>query len=477
MVGQALRQIVHNILAISRFVYHIFSPPKKQLHTDRFASAGELEDITSDTMDCSSLLMGVTEDTRILCIRPTAKQQELGNILVDARTRGGKGILAEPQILTWKHSLIINDIKKDLRNHTAGKRAQDGPVFTIDPNGFGDRYDPFAGRHTYKDLKSAAAQLLYDPQEKDPIFTKRATVMLTQLLVASKIELELAAPEDKASFAPLAYVRHMVHIGLFDAAVRLQKLSLEHKLYPNLATKLLDCRFELANFESAFLIDCWSTLSTQMDSLLSDSVVRCFSGSDFTAEDIMCGEKPVTVYLCWSERDLISLNPMVKLVWTSLLEDLKYVFDTRQGKGCKPVLVMLDELANTGIPYLHLQAATVVGRGISLWMAIQDPSQLEAAYGTKTAATIIANCDAHIRYRPARFQTAIDISEWLGYTSEFAHSKSLHKGEEFSEGEAETAVHIKTAQEVKAGDDEDIYIEYRNKRPIQAKRIDIRNFS
>src|SRR4051812_24374375 len=89
-------------------------------------------------------LMGVTPSNRILCVRPTEKQSELGNILVDARTRGGKGILAKPQILTWKHSLIINDIKKELRKDTAGKKAKDGKVFTIDPNGFGDGYNPFA---------------------------------------------------------------------------------------------------------------------------------------------------------------------------------------------------------------------------------------------------------------------------------------------------------------------------------------------
>jgi type IV secretion system protein VirD4 len=137
---------------------------------------------------------------------------------------------------------------------------------------------------------------------------------------------------------------------------------------------------------------------------------------------------------------------------------------------------MADELAYTKIPDLHLHAATVVGRGISLWMAIQDPSQLIATYGFENAQTILANCDAHLRYRPALLQTAKDISEWLGYRSEFAHSKSKHHGEEFSEGEAETAVHNMTAQEVKGQDDEDIFIEYRNKRPIQAKRIDIRNY-
>jgi type IV secretory pathway TraG/TraD family ATPase VirD4 len=325
-------------------------------------------------------------------------------------------------------------------------------------------------------FKSAAALLLYDQNEKDPIFTKRAAVMLTQLLVAAKVEQANAKPEEKAAFAALPYVRRMVDMGLFDVAVHLHKLSLAHKLSPNLATKFLDIRFGFANFQDKFLIDCWSTLTTQLDDILSDSVVKCFSASDFTAEEIMCGDNPVTVYLCWSEQDLVSLSPMVKLVSASLLNELKTVHDNARGKGCKPVLVMLDELAYTKVPDLHLHAATVVGRGISLWMAIQDPSQLIATYGFENAQTILANCDAHLRYRPALFQTAKDISEWLGYTSEFAHSKSSHHGREFSEGEAETAVHNMTAQEVKGQDDEDILIDYRNKRPIQAKRIDIRNF-
>src|SRR4051794_32142283 len=93
--GSFFRFLIHLlavIFSLFRLIHSFFFPPKKQLHTDRFAFPSELADITSDTMDGTSLLMGVTKDNRILCIRPTAKQGELGNILVDARTRGGKGI-------------------------------------------------------------------------------------------------------------------------------------------------------------------------------------------------------------------------------------------------------------------------------------------------------------------------------------------------------------------------------------------------
>src|SRR3954451_24071339 len=102
----------------------------------------------------------------------------------------------------------------------------------------------------------------------------------------------------------------MVNMGSCFVAARIIKLSLQYDLSPNLATKFLGIRFALADFTDKFLVDCWSTLTTKMDDLLSDSVVKCFSGSDFTAEEIMRGKTPVTVYLCWAEQDLISLSPM-----------------------------------------------------------------------------------------------------------------------------------------------------------------------
>src|SRR3954453_9723244 len=162
-------------------------------------------------------------------------------------------------------------------------------------------------------------------------------------------------------------------------------------------------------------------------------------------------------------------------ICSSLMADLKAVYAQTHGEKCRRVLWIIDELGYTKVPDLELHAATVAGQGISLWMAIQDPSQLEATYGYENAMTILANCRAHLRYRPALYKTAKEISEWLGYKSEFAHSKSKHLGEEFSEGEAETAVHNMTPQEVKGMADGDIFIDVDNKRPIQAKRIDIRN--
>jgi type IV secretion system protein VirD4 len=63
-------------------------------------------------------------------------------MLICAPTRAGKGLLAVSQLLTWKGSVIVNDIKGDLFTQTAGYRSTLGKVFVIDPTGLGNRYTP-----------------------------------------------------------------------------------------------------------------------------------------------------------------------------------------------------------------------------------------------------------------------------------------------------------------------------------------------
>src|SRR5205823_4201778 len=120
-------------------------------------------------------------------------------------------------------------------------------------------------------------------EERERIFTQRATVMLTQLFAAAK----------KEGIPALPYVRQITRTGLEATATRLNSLS------PELATQFLDVSFTEAKFSDRFLHSAWSTLTTKLRPLLTETVVRCFTHSDFTAETLMRSEKPVTVYLRW----------------------------------------------------------------------------------------------------------------------------------------------------------------------------------
>jgi type IV secretion system protein VirD4 len=455
-MGVAERLLYRLCLLQSRLVGSVHAD---QLHQARFARLHDLAPLAREGVDRTSLLLGTGRFGHTLQVTPIATRRELGNLLVVAPTRGGKGLLATSQLLAWPHAVIVNDIKGDLFTQTAGYRATLGPVFVIDPTGVGHRYDPLAGKRTEDELLSAATHLLFKPDEGDgAIFTQRATVMLTQLFLAARRE----------AVAPLPYVRYGVRAGLTGSAQRLQTLD------PELATQFLDVRYEDAKLSDRFLASAWGTLSARLRPLLTETVVTCFAGSDIAPAELMTADAPVTVYFRWPERDLLALSPLFRLLWTSVIDELITTYDRREGKGCKPVLLLLDEAGRTAIPSLAEHATTVVGRGISLWVAIQSLSQLDAVYGKSRAAILRDNMETQLYYRPSNQETADYLEHCLGRRSAFAKSQTLRDGAQASEGRSEQGVPLMTSQEVKQLRDDDIIGFHRRLVPFKAHRMDWR---
>src|SRR3954453_4796227 len=190
----------------------------RHLHVARFARLDELMSLATARLRTTGLLLGRTRFEHLLQVTPTKTRRELGNVLVVAPTRGGKGLLATSQLLSWKHSVVVNDIKGELFAQTAGYRATLGKVFVIDPGGVGHRYDPLTGKHTEDALFSAATSLLFKADEGEgAIFTQRATNMLAQVFLAARLEGQ----------APLPYVRQIIRVGLPPAARELHEVNPE----------------------------------------------------------------------------------------------------------------------------------------------------------------------------------------------------------------------------------------------------------
>jgi type IV secretory pathway TraG/TraD family ATPase VirD4 len=437
------------------------------LYTERFARRDELaEHLLALAPATDGLLLGmyrylwhVPTFFQFACVRSKPAHRELGNLLIVAPTRMGKGLLAVSQLLTWKESVVVNDIKGDLFTQTAGYRATLGPVIVIDPlRGVGNSFDPLAGKTTEEQFSQAANFMLYDRDERDPVFTNRAIVMLTQMLLAAHKEHQPALP----------YVRSLIRMGLEDTVSRLNRLD------PELATQFLSKRYENADFESRFLNDCWSTLTTKVAPLLTETLARCFTRSDFSAEDLMCGTKPVTVYLRWKEKELQFLSPLIRLLWGTLINELITCYDQREGKGCRPVLMMIDEAGRTAIPSLADQASTVVGRKIYLWVAVQSLAQLEERYGRLGAQIIRDNMEQQIFYRPTDLATAKHLEDRCGNRSDYAHSTTSRVGTETSEGRSERPLSLINAQAIMRMKDDEIIGFHRHLYPFRMHRVDWR---
>jgi type IV secretion system protein VirD4 len=376
---------MHRLLAqLSIFLSRLsaFFRQAQSLHTARFATLHELSALLTPTFDervadaQTSLLLGTGSFNQLLTVRPTKTRRELGNTLVVAPPRSGKSVLATAQLLTWQHSVIVNDVKGELFAQTAGWRSRLGKVYVIDPAGAGHRYDPTVGKHTDLELKAIVKGLLYKPEEGEgEIFTQRAIRMLTPIFHAARLE----------TMPLLPYAAYLMNQPIQTVAQRLNALG------PELATRFLDGQLEETDFQNKFLLSAWGTLTARLDALLSDSVAQCFSRSDFTPQDVMCSQEPITVYLRWKEQDLLVLAPLVRLMWTSLIDELTATYDQEGGRNCHPVLLLIDEAGRQAIPSLAEHATTVVGRGSTLWLAIQSLAQLDAVYG-KDRATILRDC-------------------------------------------------------------------------------------
>ena len=209
----------------------------------------------------------------------------------------------------------------------------------------------------------------------------------------------------------------------------------------------------------------------------TERIVRCFAGSSFTGADIIAGKKPVTVYLCFPEKDLLSKAPVIRLVLESILSEMIDTFDTTKGRNCRPTLAILDEAGNIGLPSLPQYVSTVRSRGISIWLAFQDNSQIESLYGRFKARTIRNNMLSKVFYWQSDTETAKDIAISLGYRSEFSRSHTLRHGEESSQSLSEQAVPLLTARDINELDQDEIIAFFSNRKPIRAKRMDWRAFS
>lgn len=430
------------------------------LHTARFAYLHERASISRPSVYQTGLLLGTDTHGRALQVRARANHPELGNLGIFAPPRSGKSVHLTTQLLTWNESTIVNDPKGELFQKTAGyKKAAGHTVLVFCPTGVGNRFDPLLSKTTEDELQDGATQLLHIPNEGEgKRFTERSIHMLTQLLLAARIE----------QFPPFPYVREMLRLGLPGAAEHL------HSVAPLLARQFLEDDFaeiKRRHFDDAFLSSCWASLSAGMRPLLTETITKSLSGCDFDPAALLTGERPVDLYLCWPERYLLTLRPLMKLLWGVLLEEVKATYDSRQGKGCRKLLCLVDEAGVTPIHELQKHIATVNARGISFILAYQAKSQIAENHGMYNAETILNSMDSKLFFRQASLETAEYVSKLLGYTSGFAHSESEHHGQTTSKGTSEREVPLLTAQQIMQLPDWHLIGFHRNLPPFRTQAV------
>jgi type IV secretion system protein VirD4 len=364
----------------------------------------------------------------------------------------GKGLWSTTQLLTWSGSAIVNDLKGDLYPQTAGWRKNLGPAYVLNASTPIHRFDPAAHARSEDDLRPLAFAICQDPADPDNYWDKHAARFLLALM--------LGATQAREPVFPF-----VARATRGSAARALDMLRAIDPTLPDRAKPVGDSR----PFAGA-----WESLVTRCEALFSPHVLATLSGSDVTAEDLL--KKPATLYLQIPEARLADLQPFLRLLWTSLIEQLITTSD-RLHADHQPLLLVLDEAGRTPFAKLPDFLVTLRSRRISCAVLVQAISQLRAAYGLQ-ADTILGNCALHLYARSEDLATAEYISKRLGLAEEVVATVSASSGphgESVTRGQLRRFRPLRTPQQVRRIPDHAVVSFLPACPPVTLRRMDWRD--
>jgi type IV secretion system protein VirD4 len=142
--------------------------------------------------------------------------------------------------------------------------------------------------------------------------------------------------------------------------------------------------------------------------------------SDFKLNELMNGDKPVTLYIVIDPENIDRMQPLFRVIMLQILKKLIKKLEFQNGKQIKSyryrMLLMLDEFTAVGkIDYFEKSLAYMAGYGIVAYIIIQDTEQLYRLYSKEE--TIISNCHIKIAFTPNKEDTANLLSKMTGITT------------------------------------------------------------
>lgn len=350
-----------------------------------------------------------------------------------APTRSGKGVgLVIPTCLSWPHSIILNDMKAELWNLTAGWRSSEAgnicmkfdPAAEHDSVAFNPLEEIRVGTPNEVGDTQNLVTIIVDPEGKGLVdhWAKTSHAFLTGLVLH-----ELYKATSRSKTATL----YDIVFAISDPSREVKELYQEmvdnehdkHNHYDNAGVHpvIAGAGRDMLNKPDD---ERGSVLSTAMSflGLYRDPIVRKnTSRSDFRVMDLMNAEKPVSLYLVVRAEDKDRMKPLMRLILNQIVRvllrpEIQFV----DGRGVAPhkhkLLLMLDEFPSFGRLDIFSEAlAYIAGYGIKAYLIMQDIAQLWASYGKDE--TIISNCHIRIAYAPNKIETAEWLSKMSGTTT------------------------------------------------------------
>nr|WP_308005825.1 type IV secretory system conjugative DNA transfer family protein [Xanthomonas albilineans] len=352
------------------------------------------------------------------------------HLLLAASTRGGKGVsVVIPNLLEWRESAVILDVKREAWEQTAGQRATYGPVYLFDPfsdDGSTHRWNPLwyvrlDPNHRNGDIVAIAATLYKETSGENPFWPamgRKTFVAACEYLFDLYLDDKRLEWPDimAASFPTLGSVYRLLAGAYLKPDQSLQQYLSEILKQPMLGSHARTGLNNLVGLAPETFTSAIETALAPLNIFSNPIVDAATSANDFdlsklrkTVQSIYVGVSPAKLIEAKGVLNLF-FEQAIKLNGRELPEhnpDLKY-----------QCMFMLDEFTALGrVEIVPVAVGWVAGYGIRIVIVIQSIAQLESVYGADTARGLITNLGVRIVFTPREQRDAEEYSKMLGETT------------------------------------------------------------
>ena len=175
-----------------------------------------------------------------------------------------------------------------------------------------------------------------------------------------------------------------------------------------------------ANSESEAMNGIKLSLAEHLDIFASETVQRMMSDQNHYKASPLDLNNGISIFLSVKEDKLASMQALFRLISYQVLAEME-----RRPESSDTVLMIYDEFPRLGkIDRITSALATFRSRKVSLWMAIQDFSQLQSVYGHDDARIILNLCETAVLLSCRDSETGKLIEEWSGRYEEKKKSRN-----------------------------------------------------
>lgn len=413
-------------------------------------------------------------------------------------TRSGKGVgMVIPTLLTWRHSVMVNDPKGEAFALTSGFRKSAGNlIIKFEPactDGTGACWNPLSEIRTFTLHDVADAQMIMsmacDPKGKglDDYFDKAGYEFLTALALHIRYTTKdgsegslagcasfLGDPNwdsDKQMYNEMINANHDPE-GVMGWVDSFGKPTKTHPMIANSAKTMLN---KEDKDRSGVLSTAKSLLSLYLDPIVANNTNR----SDFQVRDLMTNERPVSLYFVVKPNDMERMTPLTRLFYAIFIRrnaaEMEFSGGSSVANYSHQMLMIIDEATSLQkLPILQEALGYVAGYGIRMFFLVQDIVQVEELYGDKQSFD--SGAESRVAYAPNKIETAEKLARMTGKTTvlEETANKSQNmfgiKGGSVSVNNTKTSRDLMTADEISALHDQDMILFVKGQPPIYGRK-------